>query len=84
MNRNLLIGDSIKASFSGFLRGLAHDGKYFYIGQSEDMYTSQHFGSNLRNTMCNAGIYKVDLTKNISRFISMYDNMNIHDILIYS
>ena len=84
MNRTLLIGNSVKASFSGFLRGLAHDGKYFYIGQSEDMYTSQHFGSNLRNTMCNAGIYKVDLTKNISRFISMYDNMNIHDILIYS
>ena len=84
MNRNLLIGDSIKSSFPGFVRGLTFDGKYYYVGQSEDMYTSQNFGSSNQNTMCNAGIYKIDLEKNISRFISMYDNMNIHDLLTYS
>lgn len=83
MNRNLLIGNNIKCSFSGFLRGLTYDGKHYYVGQSEDMYTSQNFGTNKLNTMCNAGIYKVDIEKNISRFINMYENMNVHDLHVY-
>jgi hypothetical protein len=82
MGRKLLIGDTIKCTFPGFVRGLAFDGQYYYVGQSEDMYTSQNFGKDNYTTMCNAGIYKVDVDKNISRFISLYENMNIHDILI--
>ena len=46
----------------GFVR-LAFDGQYYYVGQSEDMYTSQNFGGNNFTTMCNAGIYKVDVEK---------------------
>ena len=82
MGRNLFIGDTVRCSFPGFVRGLAFDGQYYYVGQSEDMYTSQNFGGNNFTTMCNAGIYKVDVEKNISRFVSLYENMNIHDIII--
>ena len=70
------------SKFSGFIRGLAHDGNYFYIGQSEDMYLSKDMGSEINNTMCNAGIFQLDVNKNISRFLSIPDVMNIHDILI--
>ena len=79
---NLFIGDTVRCSFPGYVRGLAFDGQYYYVGQSEDMYTSQNFGGNNFTTMCNAGIYKVDVEENISRFVGLYENMNIHDIII--
>ena len=47
------------------------------------MYLSRDIGSNVHNTMCNAGIFQLDINKNISRFLSTPDVMNIHDVLIY-
>ena len=81
-NKFLYLGTKKISKFSGFIRGLAHDGNYFYIGQSEDMYLSKDMGSEINNTMCNAGIFQLDANKNISRFLSIPDVMNIHDILI--
>ena len=81
-NKYLLLGTKKISKFSGFIRGLAHDGTYFYVGQSEDMYLSKDMGSEINNIMCNAGIFQLDVNKNISRFLSIPDVMNIHDILI--
>ena len=82
-NKTLYHGTKAVSKFPGFIRGLACDENYFYIGQSEDMYLSKDMGSNINNTMCNAGIFQVDVDKNISRFLSTPDVMNIHDVLIY-
>ena len=82
-NKTLYHGTKAVSKFPGFIRGLTCDENYFYIGQSEDMYLSKDMGSNINNTMCNAGIFQVDVDKNISRFLSTPDVMNIHDILIY-
>ncbi|SMF79604.1 DUF4915 domain-containing protein [Candidatus Pelagibacter sp. HIMB1321] len=81
-NKYLYHGTKKVSKFSGFVRGLAFDGSYFYIGQSEDMYLSKDMGTDINLTMCNAGIYQLDANKNIARFLSIPDIMNIHDILI--
>ena len=31
MGRNLFIGDTVRCSFPGFVRGLAFDGQYYYV-----------------------------------------------------
>ena len=71
----------IAGVFSGFARGLTHDGRFYYIGQSEDMYMSRVFGSR-DNIMLNAGFYMFDAETKASRFYPMLDNMNIHDLLL--
>ena len=80
-NKYLYHGTKKISKFTGFVRGLSFDESYFYIGQSEDMYLSKDMGSDINNTMCNAGIFQLDVNKNISRFLSIPDVMNIHDIL---
>lgn len=72
----------IVGKFNGFVRGLAFDGKYYFIGQSEDMYTSELFGVK-DNIMVNAGVYLYDIKTRVSRFYSFPDLSNIHDIKIY-
>jgi len=83
LNKSLYLGTKKIAKFPGFVRGLSFDGTYFYIGQSEDMYLSQDMGSNKNAVMCNAGIYQFDEVKNISRYLSVPDVMNIHDLLVW-
>lgn len=71
----------ISGEFHGFARGLAFDGRFYYVGQSEDMYMSKRFGTT-NNIMLNAGFYLFDADTKASRFYPMLDNMNIHDILV--
>ena len=71
----------IAGEFSGFTRGLAYDGRFYYIGQSEDMYVTKRFGV-AGNIMMNAGFYIFDRTSKASRFYPMLGNMNVHDLLI--
>jgi hypothetical protein len=66
--------------FQSFARGLEFDGKYYYIGSSEDMYMSDRFGHS-NNIMLNAGFYMFDPKTKASRFYSMLNNMNIHDLM---
>jgi len=72
----------VAGEFPGFARGLAHDGRFYYIGSSEDMYISSRFGLT-NNIMLNAGFYLFDNKTKASRFYPMLDSMNIHDLLIY-
>ena len=82
-NKYLYLGTKKVSKFPGFVRGLGFDGSYFYVGQSEDMYLSKDMGADQSNTMCNAGIYQCDINKNISRFLSVPEVMNIHDIISF-
>ncbi len=70
----------IAGKFDGFIRGLAYDGRFYFIGQSEDMYTSELFGIK-DNIMINAGFYLFDNKTNVSRFYSIPEMSNIHDLL---
>ncbi len=82
MRGEFFIGNKKPAGkFPGFARGLAYDGRFYYVGQSEDMYMSRLFGVSL-NIMCNAGVYLFDVETKVSRFYSFPFMMNIHDLLI--
>jgi hypothetical protein len=71
----------VEGNFPGFARGLTYDGRFYYIGQSEDMYMSRLFGVK-SNIMCNAGVYLFDIDNKVSRFYSFPFLMNVHDLLI--
>ena len=70
----------IVGKFDGFIRGLAFDGRFYFIGQSEDMYTSELFGIK-DNIMINGGFYLFDIKTNVSRFYSIPEMSNIHDLM---
>lgn len=83
MRGDFYIGNQkVVGKFNGFMRGLAFDGKYYFIGQSEDMYTSELFGIK-DNIMVNAGVHLFDVKTRVSRFYSFPDLSNIHDIKIH-
>ena len=83
MNGKLWVGNKrVEATLPGFARGLTYDNRFYFIGQSEDMYMSRLFGIK-NNIMCNAGMYLFDLSTKVSRFYSFPDIMNIHDLHIY-
>ena len=78
----LFVGNhNVPGKFSGFVRGLDYDGRFFYVGQSEDMYTSRLFGIS-NNIMLNAGFYLFDMEAKASRFYPCLDIMNVHDLLL--
>ena len=82
MRGDFYVGNQkIEGNFPGFTRGLAYDNRFYYIGQSEDMYMSRLFGVK-QNIMCNAGVYLFDINNKVSRFYSFPYLMNVHDILI--
>ena len=70
-------------SFPAFTRGLAHDGSFFYIGQSRNRNFSKNIGIN-NNTSIDAGITVFDEQKKISRFLQVSSKISeIHSIEIY-
>ena len=71
----------VEGNFPGFVRGLTYDDRFYFIGQSEDMYISRQFGVK-QNIMCNAGVYLFDISNKVSRFYSFPFLMNVHDLLI--
>jgi hypothetical protein len=70
-------------SFPAFTRGLAHDGSFFYVGQSRNRNFSKNIGIN-NNTSIDAGITIFDEEKKISRFLQVSSKISeIHSIEIY-
>ena len=65
---------------NSFLRGLAHDGSYYYVGTSENMYISRLKSSN-GHFLANAGVCMVNKHDPLVRFIPFMNNMNIHDVV---
>ena len=82
MRGRLFLQTTVHAgAFDGFSRGLAYDGRFYYVGLSEDMYMGRVFGTR-KNIMLNAGFFLFDADTKASRFYPMLDNMNVHDLLI--
>ncbi len=80
--RGFLKGNNFNtiATFPGFTRGLAHDGNYFFIGQSKNRNFSRNLGVN-NNTSIDSGIIIFDEEKKISRFLQLSSEISeIHSI----
>lgn len=73
----------IGGEFPGFIRGLAYDNRFYYIGQSETIYMSRLFGIS-NNIMLNAGFYLFDLDTKVSKFYPCQGLTNVHDLLVLS
>ncbi|MGM0609277.1 MAG: DUF4915 domain-containing protein, partial [Candidatus Muiribacteriota bacterium] len=70
MNGNVYkTNNKILVHLAGFIRGIAYDGKYFYIGQSEHRYFDRLKGIN-ENISLNCGIHLYDDVNKASRFYS--------------
>jgi hypothetical protein len=68
------------AKFPGFIRGLDHDGRYFYVGLSEDMYVVER--GDPHGCMLNAGVFAFDSENHAFRFFPANGIMNIHSIKV--
>ena len=69
-------------TLGGFVRGLDKMEGVWAVGQSQDMYISEHHGGN-RTISIDAGLYLCDVNSNLSRFFACEDIMNIHDVRIF-
>ncbi|MBF0254443.1 MAG: DUF4915 domain-containing protein, partial [Candidatus Omnitrophica bacterium] len=66
----------VLSSFSGFVRGLDFDGRYWYVGQSVNRYISRMQGVS-NNISMDSGIIAIDAHSKASRFLQV---LNIQDI----
>ena len=84
--RGNLLGNNfnIVSNFKSFTRGLAHDGSYFYIGQSKNRNFSRNIGIS-NNTSIDSGIVIFDEKSKISRFLQLSPHLSeIHSIEVYN
>lgn len=83
MNGNLIFKKKILVNFPGFIRGLTSDKNFFYIGQSESMYIAKMIKFSKTSIMLNAGVYQYDPINKITKFLSVPDISNIHDVKMF-
>jgi len=81
MNGLFYKGSRVIGEFPGFTRGLAYDGKYYYVGQSENRYFNLHRGERKHIGM-NAGFYLFDEETKAAKFFSMPMIHQVHDIMV--
>lgn len=82
MNSILYRGSKkILGEFSGFLRGLAYDGRFYFIGQSESRYFDRLAG--IKNYISlSGGFYMFDPISKAGRFYSV-PTRQIRNLMIY-
>lgn len=70
---------NIVGEFNGFIRGLAFDGKYYYVGQSETRYFDRLKGIKKHIAM-SAGFYLFDDETKAAKFFCTPDIRQVHDL----
>lgn len=70
------------ARFSGFVRGIAHDGQYYYVGQSSHRYIDRIEGTS-DNISLDTGIYLIEEQSKITKFFAMPKLVDIKNIMVY-
>ena len=74
---------SVLGSFPAFTRGLAHDGTFFYLGQSRNRNPSKNIGVK-NNISIDAGIIVFDEKTKLSKFLQISSKISeIHSIKIF-
>lgn len=81
MNGKFYRGSELLGEFNGFTRGLAYDGAYYLVGQSENRYYDYFHGKRL-NVGMNAGFYLFDPETKAAKFFSMPELHQVHDLLV--
>ncbi|MCG8637440.1 MAG: TIGR03032 family protein [Desulfobacterales bacterium] len=71
----------VSGQFSGFVRGLAYDGQYYFIGQSENRYFFRLNGVS-NNISLDAGFYLFDDETKASKFFSIPNFRQVHDLYV--
>ena len=78
---DLVIGNNITATFSGFSRGLSFDGTYYYIGQSRNRNFSL-INAKKNNVSIDNSILIYDRNNKISRSLFLpFGVSEIHEVL---
>lgn len=77
-NLNVTVDSEILAQFTGYTRGLAFDGRFYYIGQSRMRHWGKHKEPNLS---ADAGVHVMDTTNRLTRFIPV-PTKQVYDIVI--
>ena len=78
-----IVSDStwrIMTQFNGFVRGIAFDGTYFYIGQSAHRYLDRREGTT-NNISLDTGIFLVDSAHKVTKFYSIPDLTDINSVV---
>lgn len=71
----------ILAKFSGFIRGIAWDGHYYFVGQSAHRYVDRLQGTS-QNISLDTGIYLLDPVNHITKFFSIPELTDINSVFI--
>lgn len=66
--------------FSGFVRGLDHDGKYFYVGTSEHRYPEKLRGLSY-NISLDTGFFMFDAATKMSKFFPLEEAETMHSLV---
>ena len=93
INGNLCYCDSMRGTvhtstwktltkFNGFVRGIAHDGTYWYVGQSSHRYIDRIEGTS-DNISLDTGIYLIEEQTKITKFFAIPELVDLKTILVY-
>lgn len=74
---------NIIGEFFGFVRGLAHDGVYYYVGQSETRYFDRLKGIR-KNIGMSAGFYLFDEDTKAAKFFTIPSLRQVRDLVVLS
>ncbi len=67
--------------FPAFIRGLDHDGRYYFIGATQHRYPEKLKGDSL-NISLDTGVYVFDPETKMSRFLQCREAETIHSIIL--
>ena len=76
-------GSRVLFEFNGFIRGLDHDGKYYYIGQSQHRYIDRRIGTS-NNISLDTGIFIADAKTKATKFYSLSGLVDINNLMVIS
>jgi len=71
----------VMTQFNGFVRGIAYDGTFFYIGQSTHRYIDRRAGTT-NNISLDTGIFLVDQDNKATKFFSLPELSDINSVLV--
>ena len=69
--------------FTGFIRGITHDGVFYYVGQSAHRYIDRRSQTS-NNISLDTGIFLVDAVNKVTKFFSIPDLTDINSVIYLS
>ena len=73
----------VTTQFNGFVRGIAYDGCFFYIGQSTHRYIDRREGTT-NNVSLDTGLFLVDPVHKATRFFATPELSDINNVMVLS